>query len=265
MISKKQLYKVYHYLGFHLINSFEEKKIFRVSSVKRSGHHAIINWIMRQWNGSVSYHNYVRLGSPIYKSAFNHETKLRLPVKNPLIMYNHEEIKLSELKTDQDFYSNYWKQRKIVDIVVIRDPFNCFASRMKANWKWDNRFNESESNRQKTIDIWKDHAKECLNITNNFPDKVVVNYNQWILDRSYRMELARILGVNFTDAGFTEVTDYGNGSSFDGLNRIPSNQALLNRWAQFENDPIFNKIFEDKELISLSDQLFGFVPKKFAN
>ncbi len=260
---KKNVYFKYHQFGFWLIGNKPSKTVIRVFAVKRTGQHAILNWLMQQWQGSISFHNNVPAGRPIL-SSHNHETRLRLPIKNPLLLYNHEDV---PIKYAMEFDSYYEKTlrgyTKKIDVIILRDPFNCFASRIKANWEWDNLFVENETIRQNVINTWKEHAKEFISDVNPLQNKVLINYNRWILDVEYRRSIASDLDLQFTDSGFDHTPHYGLGSSFDGLSGTNNKNKLQERWREFEFDELYNSIFEDKELLELSHAVFDFVPAKF--
>src|SRR5690606_16318203 len=81
--------------------------------------------------------------------------------------------------------------------------------------------------------IWKQHAREFCGRRRYLPaGRIALSYNRWVTDRDYRRQIAGELGLQFTDAGFEEVSATGGGSSFDGVkyNGRASGMKVLERW-----------------------------------
>jgi hypothetical protein len=61
------------------------------------------------------------------------------------------------------------------------------------------------------------------------------------------------------DVGYVSVK--GGGSSFDGLKYRKGNEMqILKRWTDLKEDRFYRSIFRDKELIRLSNKIFGHIP-----
>jgi len=86
-----------------------------------------------------------------------------------------------------------------------------------------------------------------------------VNYDRWCRSREYRRSLADQLELPFTDAGFEDVTGFGGGSSFEGTEFDGQASAMHTdrRWVEFRNDPEFQALFRDPQLIELGLSIFG--------
>jgi hypothetical protein len=54
----------------------------------------------------------------------------------------------------------------------------------------------------------------------------------------------------------------GGGSSFDGTkyDEKAGSMNVLMRWKQIQNMKTYRKLFKDKELIGLSEKIFGHIP-----
>jgi len=108
--------------------------------------------------------------------------------------------------------------------------------------------------------LWKEYAKEFLGFTNYLSNnKLVINFNKWVVDKEYRRTLAKKLGLNFNDHSMSSVSEYGKGSSFDGLkfHGQADRMKVLERWKEFESDKFYKSIFHDDEALSLSKEIFG--------
>jgi hypothetical protein len=88
---------------------------------------------------------------------------------------------------------------------------------------------------------------------------VTVLFNRWIADTAYRQDISGQLGFSFSDSGLRKVSAEYGGSSFDGtqLDGRTDEMQLTQRWTHYIDDPLFQEIFGDAELLALSDALFG--------
>jgi hypothetical protein len=249
----------------------------RVIGLRRSGNHAIIGWITDQGKdqGKVKSINDLPLNENPYRHDYEYsmdhypeypkmiESKRLLSLGNfePLsyLIYNYEDHEISRIMSSiperkHDLYLG--KTNKRFDLLLLRDPFNLFASRIKGG------FFTVKSHRKNFIDMWLSYAKEFVGETNKLVNKkVCVSYNQWICDDSYREQLANQLGLNFTDTGFDKVRTQGKGSSFDGTYKGSAQDLnLQERWKHYESDPIYQKIIRNQEVLEYSKQIFGVIP-----
>lgn len=261
-------------------------KELRIHGLRRTGNHAIINWIVKQATGTVVHINDIFIdenpfimtvealesndpdfiwrakrmkGIPLYKE----ENGLDILKKEATQQFLHKDILIYSL---EDYSLNLISKEKIqkkhllyfgnsqtkFDVIILRDPFNLLASRLKnkdiglKTRSWHRTF----------ASVWVEYAKEYLGETNYLPyEKLVINYNQWASNKTYRKQLAEKLGIPFTDAGFDQVTNYGGGSSFDGSG---SKSALdvFGRWKHFKDDPVFKKVASNKELLHYAKLIY---------
>ncbi|MEO1743319.1 MAG: hypothetical protein AAFR99_16095, partial [Cyanobacteria bacterium J06629_9] len=140
------------------------------------------------------------------------------------------------------------------DFLILRDPFNLLASRIKSNMS-----RITDSSAAEIIQLWKSYAKEFLGETKILTqNKVCINFNRWHSSQMYRKGIADSLGLQFTDAGRERVKGYGGGSSFDGRNHDgeASQLKVLERWKLFEHTDSFWQLFRDEELLSYVERIF---------
>lgn len=203
--------------------------LFLVFSMKRSGQHAIINWMMAQSKGSRHFNN-----CKIKNKVIVTKRGKRIKDGGHLTICNFEDRPIG-MPFERAKY-----------VVILRDPFNLVASRLRST---------HPKMGTKMQMPWKQHVKKAL------VDKRVidVNYNEWFKDVEYRRQLADRLGLNFTDAGLNRVPKIG-GSSFDRHRYDGKAQQMdvLNRWKAYVNDNNFWKQI-DEEMVELSRQYFDFV------
>lgn len=244
---KKNLRKYYHRRIYNMIKSSSSKNVMRILSIRRSGQHAIINWLQNQISGTIYFHNNVYPERELFASI-NNKAKLRFFQKGMLLMYNIENPQLEKIEVLGE--GKYVGKKSIL---IIRDPYNCFASYLNANWEWNTDFRDKKEFRNHIKSLWKTHAREALHDTSLINNKCVISYNKWASSKEYRVDLARELGFEFTDQGINYTPHYGRGSSFKDN---PSD--YFSRWQYFQNDERYLAIFRgDSELQELSQRLFG--------
>ncbi|MEE4270514.1 MAG: hypothetical protein V2I67_02495 [Thermoanaerobaculales bacterium] len=255
-----------------------------VYHLKRGGGHAIVNWIARNFDRQVFHLNNAfskplkvrwrgerifrritdpeRFGGPgqrLYNVELPTGTNWRDVAAMPkeVLLTNVENFPLAKVPGEAllgpgaDRYIGSSRERRTV--LVLRDPYNTFASVWKSKRRMRNRlhrFYRSE---------WKAYAREFLGETSFLPpDTIMVSFNQWFSDQEYRRDLAGKLGLDAGDRGIQEVSSDGGGSSFSGREHQgrASEMKVLERWRVFEDDPRYAAAFDD-ETVELSRKIFG--------
>tara|TARA_Y100000034_G_C6812057_1_gene364993 strand:- start:77 stop:883 length:807 start_codon:yes stop_codon:yes gene_type:complete len=250
----------------------EHKKIIFIYGMQRTGMHAIINWIESQHEGTKLFLNNKepwREDRPFLDEG----DKKRLGKPRDLVIVSYEDFDFT-LQKDKAFRSKMHKREQSFghtdnrfNVVILRDPFNLFASRLFTilkNQKGKDRIERKIGQKmgEDKVELWKSYAREFV-YTTIMDNRVLVNYNQWFKDKEYRETVADHLDIKFTDAGIMSVPKYGkNPSSFDGVKYDGNAQKMqvFARWQMVRNDPRFLQIFEDKELVRLSDLIFEKIP-----
>ncbi|GAB4528845.1 MAG: hypothetical protein Tsb0014_10450 [Pleurocapsa sp.] len=222
--------------------------------IQRSGNHALINWILEQYQEPKLFLNNQPLGTELKASA-KHLLKTYGSEHffAPRLSYIHQQdsnwlelwlnptsginqvllVSFENKIFDESFLEKYNQQCQIIDdffgttqktinIVLLRDAFNM--------WIRDLPYPRKPQNPQ----LWKAYAKEYLGETNFLPNKIAINYNQWFMDVNYRQNISQKLGIAFSDAGIDQVPQYGGGSTFDGTEYNGKGQGMnvLNRWEE---------------------------------
>ena len=181
-------------------------------------------------------------------------------IERDCLIYSYEDYSLKQIfskrfEKKHDLYLG--KTLKRYDLLIIRDPFNFLASRLKNN------FLPVKSKRKSVIDLWIEYAREYLGETNYLKHhKICVNYNFWVKNRDYRHDLAQKLNIKFTDVGIDKVLSHGGGSSFDGksLDGKATTMDITSRWKYFVNNPTYLKLINNKKLLYYSQKIFGYIP-----
>ena len=254
------------------------QKEIRVAGLRRTGNHAIICWMEEQQKSTSNvYHlNNLKVNENPYRykyqnlsyyhpqhqwaiAQYKKQARGELLQRDCLI-YSYEDYSLKQIfsahfENKHDLYIGKTLQR--YDVLIIRDPFNLLASRLKNN------FLPVKSKQKSFIDLWIEYAKEYLGETNYLKhNKICVNYNLWVKNRDYRHKLAQKLNIEFTDAGIDKVLSHGGGSSFDGksLDGKATTMDTSNRWKYFVDNPTYLGLIKNKKILNYSHKIFGFIP-----
>lgn len=267
-------------------------KEIRVVGLRRSGNHAIINWIGKQAKGNSIFINHVKPVENPYRNQHENSLLRREKTDNiadwkyrPLdwwekerrgvfsykdcLIYSYEDQELGRVahrafESKREIYLG--KSADRFDVIVMRDPFNLFASRLQTKPREDGpNFDMLEvySRRYSLSQLWITYAKECLGETSFLSGKkIFINYNKWFLEKSYRETIAAKLGLEFSDEGINDISKSGRGSSFDG--DIYAGKAykmdVLNRWKSYVDNPKYLGLIETEGIMYYSRRLFGDIP-----
>ena len=248
----------------------------RVVALKRSGHHAIIQWVYANVGGGSLFLNQCRPGvnpfdlkhiakkpgrrfvsniegiTPEQSCAGQHVPKSAL-------IYNYEHHCLEEIAAPiPDPIRQKWVgvSARQTDILALRDPFNNLASLLKVYYSGTK---YSVRLLHRSVELWKQYAHEALGHTDFLAHRLTINYNRWFVDETYKIELARRLELSGAEAGQQEVAKWGSTSSFDGtrLDGQAAQMKVLERWQHFADDPFYLRLVRDEELWELCEMIHG--------
>ena len=245
----------------------------RMVGLRRSGNHALIDWIKKQQTGRLKHINDIPVGENPFRHEYeyfiDHYPEYPKSIENlyrqsngefrskDCLIYNYEDHPLEKIvhsgfERKHDWYVG--KSARRIDLLIMRDPFNLLASRLRKG------FVSVKSTQTSFTDLWVSYAKEFLGETNQLAqEKVCVSYNHWIQDVDYRRGIAQQLGLTFTDEGFNQVARRAGGSSFDGTqhNGDPSKMDLTGRWRHYLSNDLYQSLLKNKALMTYSEQIFG--------
>lgn len=249
----------------------------RMVGMRRTGNHAVFEWIKGQTHGQIKSLNNLEVNVNPYRYKYEHLRdfypehegvirKLQPFAKGEFVtldwlFYSYEDHDLDKIfssffERNHDLYVG--KTQKRFDVLILRDPFNLFASRLKSNMV------PVKNSLKTATDLWIEYAREFLGETHYLTHNPIrINYNEWFQSRDYRAELAQQLDIPFTDAGIDTVNGCGGGSSFEGRQYVGNAQAMpvLQRWQKYREDPLYRQIFRgDRRLQHYSEKIFGVVP-----
>ena len=254
----------------------------RAFALRRSGHHAVLRWILEQAGGwrwflndcageGNPFETCIRVNSEVTAPdgrpahpPWEREAEGRLSKKG-LLAYNYEDQDFRRVAPRLDVRREAWvgRSRRRHDLLILRDPFNLFASKLR--WFYGQQHRPTLDELRTSVRLWKAYAEEFLGETHHLPNKVPISYNAWFADQTYRAGLAERLGLPFSDRGLNQVARWGPalwGDSFDGLayDGRAQDMDVLERWKRFRDDDLYLSLVVDERLLALSERIFGEVP-----
>ncbi len=254
-------------------------RLLVVSGMRRSGNHAIINWVLHNAPKPSLFLNCVRTGhhlNPLVScgqvEAFGPDGSVVIEPEDPdkgekvrhlhlahphkaltVVSYEDHPLRGEHLDTLHDQASRWLGSHEICQhMLIMRDPFNLFASRLHKYGAVPTRI----------VDGWMAHARAWVEDTGEADgDLIKVNYNRWCVDDAYRRALAETLGLDDWQRGGDQVSGIGGGSSFDGTayHGDAARMRTDERWRKLIDDPRYLGLFND-EVLELSRAVFGPMP-----
>ena len=205
--------------------------VLQVVGLQRSGNHAIIDWISSLFERPAHLNNLAHdfCADPADLAAnFAGDPALG---RADCAMLSFEDARIKLARTPEGGL------RLLADSVVpldaaalpgfdcrtlyiLRDPYNCWASRVKAR---ETNGLTSPPSLEHFLANWIALAERCRAA----PDAFVL-YNSWFRSPPYRRRICDRLGGSYSERTLGEVPLEGRGSSFDGAGR-PSLRTILKR------------------------------------
>ncbi|MBY0356360.1 MAG: hypothetical protein K2W82_00045 [Candidatus Obscuribacterales bacterium] len=245
-------------------NANNNTKEIRFLGMRRSGNHAIINWLLNHEKGVSHFLNNLKMESELYrKRTVKGVSALEIGSDTDLLVLSYEDYFVEEIfnrRLEMQRQEFFGKSSTVQNVLILRDPFNCFASRIKSDFFYV----RDIPGRKQVLDLWKSYAREFLGISNTLgPGGLVISYNHWASDADYRKDVIGKLGYDsLNDQILSEVPKYGGGSSFDSLklDGKAEEMKVFDRWHIYKDRPFFVELFADEELRDLVNKIYGDIP-----
>jgi hypothetical protein len=206
-----------------------QPQVFLLHGMKRSGNHAIVNWLLPQLNCQV-FNNASPLG-PLLRGApmptarpfdawrIEQEERRRAPVSRAMVTLEDHDLRLAPFSC---------ADVPLRRLLVLRNPRDLFSSRIRKASRVEMPAYPRVDGAvlRRAIELWKQHARCYLGDAAPYPGRTAILFDAWFQDARYRAAISDALGVAFDDTGFGKVTAEGGGSSFDGT-RFDGNARLM--------------------------------------
>jgi hypothetical protein len=251
--------------------------IYVTFAMRRTGQHAIINWLAYQMAKPVLHFNDCR-NSPsgiipdkpgmvmFYNgngqkiNFYNNydDYKAFIPPEETNCIYSFEEASpdiFDELLT-------LFPRENVKPIIITRDPYNWAAACLQRQVQFPNKNIMIAEEISRRIQEYKKYLSIALNYENGKEKTIIsLSYNHWNNSKEYRDNICRKFGFRNLDIGREEIEYFGHGSTFDErkFDGRASKMKVSCRWENFSDDPNYWSLF-DEDIKFLSDELFSFVP-----
>ncbi len=236
------------------------KTELKVLGMRRSGNHAVIMWMMRAARAGAPDAEHVFLNNcKISENAYRLQADFRPPeysddeyrrirerrnrayLPTDFLVRSFEDYDLSQFRAPEN-EAHYGRALRRLCAVIIRDPLNLFASRLKAGYV-------GAKSPLSLMDLYLDHASTLLKTAEEFP----ILYNQWLVSESYRDDLLARLHLSGADLPSDKAESFGPGSSFTGRGAELDKKQLLRRWEAYRDDPWFKReILGNSDLMDIT-------------
>ncbi|MGB7323922.1 MAG: hypothetical protein WBD31_03560 [Rubripirellula sp.] len=164
-----------------------------------------------------------------------------------MLIRSYEDYSVETFLGDVDMPFYYGGHKKQIKMVVVRDPANLFASRIKSGY--------TETFELEQVDLYLNHISQM----NDSDEILFVNYNRFICEQAYRDELALAIGQEQTTSDpLANISQYGGGSSFSSRSLTPT--ELLQRYEKLASNEEFQLILKDDRIKAVFRKYF---PKQY--
>ena len=258
------------------------KRLIYFFGIKRSGQHALIEWIAKHFSGLIGFTNSAQ-SFPLQSFRVSHYMNVDMNKQKEMrdrehygaeidkevhfITYEDIHRKVDSLHEAKERIESVDLTRLVGTcdyvqyVACIRDFYNNMASRMKMSRSRKATTCAPHRYMDECNQWWISWAKESMDVNSTF---IWINYNTWMQDRHYRRSLELRLGLNSRYASRadshsqTEIAQKhsgGHGSSFD---KFTQTHQQGERYLQMLDDPEYReKVLSDDEARDLNLKIFG--------
>jgi len=269
----------------------------RVWGIRRSGNHAVSNWLCNLFNDPVHLFNNCKIRENSLEGGVFGQGRRRDSILDDIICkrdpyrgktrqevldVENKECLLYSFESKDMRYTNIMKydlgpSKYRYDIIIMRDFYNLLASSLNIGGRDPlsilDEYKDNKDADEISYSTWKKwnkflidyyiiYAKEFLGETNylTFP-KICISYNDWFKSVEYREKIATKLNLKNRDRTINIVAAVGNKpGSFDGFDYDGNTKDMkvLERWKLFKDNSIYQSFVDrGEEAIELSNRIFG--------
>lgn len=247
-------------------------KVFVQYGMKRSGNHAISNWLLPKLEAT-EFNNVVPMGEvyagncdvpdyPEFLSWYFSKPPTRENAgRGPASGFGAIRHPVYATFEDISGHNDFFRENAPTRILVIRSFENMMSSRIRKSFNVDMAAYPQTAGTvmSRIIETWKTHAAWYLAQEASGAERLAIHFDSWCVDRSYRDEICRALSVVPGDAVLSRVSDTGGGSSFDGTKYDGDANSMAvdkRRDALTERErALLDQVMADTELRALADRV----------
>lgn len=249
-------------------------KVWAFHGMRRSGNHVVLNWTgltaFPFFMNDIRVNEQVAalLGDPVAPKGFWRwflrlcaRKRMRKPLRKDgrKLFSGGLCVSLEDWPIEEPIFDPWPANCR--HILLLRDPLNMFASRIRMYNGMHNAYSEDRADLyfENSVALWKSHAREFLGDTRFLPGHVGIYYDRWLSDAGYRAAIAARLGLVPDESALGIVPPQGGGSSFEGMAPLGSDavERRLSRHSQLREDEqaLFAHILGDAELLTLRERV----------
>ena len=197
---------------------------FIINGMRRSGLHCITDDIIRHYY--IKNKTSLQLVNDTNINYFN-----KLQNKNNKVFLFEDQLNL--IKTNMQTQYN---------IIIIRDIYDNLISRIKKKASWS-RVDKNY------FGVMKNILREILSITNNIPNKIIINYDKFISNNDYRCSILKQFTFFDIEPFSKKIPHYGGGKTFKDCES--RSEVVIPR-------QIYHIIKNDKEFLELVKKYYNY-------
>lgn len=245
-------------------------RTYHVWGIRRSGNHAIIGWLLKHVGAPYVHFNDIQdVRNPLTPSgvvvsgapAWRYKRGLLRKARQFFRSRSHGIFAGSDPTVDYRKLAALpglacrvfsYEDKPVTSarpgVLVLRDPFNLFASLLKAGY-----FTRPL---EELPVIYASHAEAFL--CQKETGIVGVNFNEWFQSAGYRISIASRLGFETDGEPYDEVPANGGGSSFSGRTHRgqASRMDVLGRWRDSADRADFRRFINEPRVRNAAEAIF---------
>lgn len=242
-------------------------RVWLLHGMKRSGNHAITNWLIPQLDCAY-FNNVIPLGGILRgrpvpaPQPFEqwHEARQRergQSLNRLLVTLEDHDLGLAPF---------LGAEPGLRRLLILRSARQMFSSRIRKSFQVDMpAYPRSDGPvLQRAIGLWKQHARCFLDGDETCPGRTAILFDAWFSDPGYRAAISLALAVTFDDTGYGRVSGTGGGSSFDGVefDGRAHLMSVTDRDSHLDarEKALLDTVFRDRELVELEQAVVAADP-----
>ncbi len=235
--------------------------LFIVMTMKRSGHHAFIDWMCSNMDGGTHYNNAVDGWDEKQWGAgglTGNKKRYITEFGRPRFYDHNIIISIEDFDMDDwtiakfEEFKQYKEATKVYPILFMRSFKNWLASCIQRKYTdqgkdvcdyLDIRYiNDRKMNSISRIHLYSRQLLEF--IAPMIPNLTAVSYDKWVSQPQYRKDIARKLLIADSSKSLKDMSPFGGGSSFDGMkyDGTAYDMPVLERYKVLSGDEIFHRL-----------------------
>jgi hypothetical protein len=237
------------------------RRTFLIQHMKRSGGHAVINWMQESEKGSVFINNDIPIQPILTREASLPDGSLSLEdwSRRKLPVAARAIARASTLFVSLEDHGLDVSPFQCPDatlVIILREPESLFASRIrKASATPLKAYDYAEPEiLGRAVRLWKEHARVVLGLARSPLPHIGVIYDAWLVGERYRETLAREIGLSAPQRPSGRMTSQGGGSSFAERTVDPSSLRSRSHLLDDMESAVLRKIMADPEMRELADR-----------